>query len=232
MHDAQRLGLLRRILSDEEMSSVPTGAPVSGLWISGAAAAAILVGYTAGLLMAFPLSLPPDETVDLMKISGWVCGLGVLLALAPRRAWTPPRRVLLPADSTGALRCLVWISIVVGLQLAFDSFVFDRPPPAEAGGSLSVVDWISALLLAPVIEELLFRWILLRSVDQLTSFVPAAVITATAFSLWHGAQGVDVFASHAWFGLLAAVGCYRSKSLLVPMTSHSVLNYLLLAHGW
>ncbi|MGH7339000.1 MAG: CPBP family intramembrane glutamic endopeptidase, partial [Candidatus Rokuibacteriota bacterium] len=230
MHDPDPRAVVQRILSSDKVSTAPTGTPVSGLWIFGAAAAAILVGEVVGLLLAFGLSLPPDAVPDLARVSGYFCGLGVVLALAPRRAWTPSKRVLLPADPTGALRCLVWISIVVGLQLAFDGLVFGRRPPGDRSGSLSAMGWLSALLLAPVIEEIIFRWILLRSVDQLTSFVPAAVVTAAAFSLSHGPQGIDALASHLWFGLLAAVGCYGSGSLLVPMASHCALNYLTL--GW
>jgi membrane protease YdiL (CAAX protease family) len=72
---------------------------------------------------------------------------------------------------------------------------------------------------------------MLRSVDRLSAFVPAALITAAAFSLSHGFQGIELFASHLWFGLLAAVACYRSGLLLVPIASHGALSYLVLGGG-
>ncbi len=112
---------LQRILSADGMSAVPTGTPVSGLWIFAAAAVATVLGEVFGTLVALDFALPPEATSDIMKLSSWACGFGVLLALAS--------------------------------------------------------------------------------------------------------------ASHLWFGLLAAVACYRSGMLFVPIASHGALNYLVLRGG-
>ena len=83
---------------------------------------------------------------------------------------------------------------------------------------------ISLVILAPVLEELLFRGILLQRWRVKWGVTPALIISALIFGILH-------FNVIALFnvGLLMAVLYWRSNCLLIPIICHGINNGLVVA---
>lgn len=79
-----------------------------------------------------------------------------------------------------------------------------------------------AVVLAPVLEELLFRGILLRKVQRAAGTLPAVLISALLFGLYHGnlSQGITAAAA----GLALGYAYVRTDALLVSVVMHAAAN--------
>ena len=79
-----------------------------------------------------------------------------------------------------------------------------------------------AVVLAPVLEELLFRGILLRRVERAAGTLPAVLISALVFGLYHGnlSQGITAAAA----GLALGYAYVRTDALLVSVVMHTAVN--------
>lgn len=91
--------------------------------------------------------------------------------------------------------------------------VFDLLPPAAA--------ILSACVLAPICEEILFRGIL---ADRLSRYGQgrAAVVSALLFGLFHG--NLTQFFYAFGLGLLLAAVYFKTGRLIVPITLHTLFN--------
>jgi membrane protease YdiL (CAAX protease family) len=95
-----------------------------------------------------------------------------------------------------------------------------------------VVVCISAVLVAPVVEELFFRGLLLRATMRRFSFWPSAVLTSTVFGLAHAPQGESGVAALVLtvnigvFGVLQAMLVRRTARLGPAMVVHGIRNAL------
>jgi membrane protease YdiL (CAAX protease family) len=93
----------------------------------------------------------------------------------------------------------------------------------------SRVEWLlvpAALLLAVVLEELLFRSLL---VGALSVAIPVALLvisTSLIFGLMHSAQGALGVVMTAAMGLWLTLLFVWSGGLLLPLTTHYVVNFL------
>jgi uncharacterized protein len=80
---------------------------------------------------------------------------------------------------------------------------------------------VLALVLAPVVEEILFRGMLFPLLALRWGAAAGMVVSALVFGLYHlNVLGASVF------GLVATVLYMRTSSLLVPMGAHFVNNFL------
>ena len=79
-----------------------------------------------------------------------------------------------------------------------------------------------AVVLAPVLEELLFRGILLRRAERAAGTLPAVLISALLFGLYHGnlSQGITAAAA----GLALGYAYVRTDALLVSVVMHTAVN--------
>ena len=89
-----------------------------------------------------------------------------------------------------------------------------------------------AVVFAPVLEELLFRGILLRRVERAAGTVPAVLISSLLFGLYHGnlSQGITAAAA----GLALGYAYVKTDALLVSVVMHIAVNaaaYLLWLPG-
>ena len=135
--------------------------------------------------------------------------------------------------------------LFVGISLGIAFIIGNLLTPAISIGmpslSLSATAFNRVLvigLLAPIIEEALFRGllsgILSSKLINIKNTLVVGVVTALAFSAYHWtAYGETLAASGAFFGafifgLVAFFVTYKRKSLLPAMVLHSMFNIYLL----
>ncbi|MBQ7535047.1 MAG: CPBP family intramembrane metalloprotease [Stomatobaculum sp.] len=85
---------------------------------------------------------------------------------------------------------------------------------------LLLVLW--AVVLSPVLEELAFRGLLLRRVENAAGTLPAVLLSSLLFGLYHGnlTQGIAAAAA----GLLLGYAYVKTDSLLVTVVMHAAVN--------
>jgi membrane protease YdiL (CAAX protease family) len=145
---------------------------------------------SGGIERALGFDLP--EWSDSGRVVGW----SLLLTLAQGVA------LVLLAAAVPALR---------GVPADNASFLRDQPPLSL------VVLVVAAVLVAPVLEELLFRGVVLRGLMLRLGFWPAALVSSACFGAFHatgaGVEAVPVVVATAVFGLGLCVLTRRTGRL-------------------
>ncbi len=126
-------------------------------------------------------------------------------------------------SSASILLLLEWQDYV---QLDGDQSIgFDR---ALQGASL-IPAFLTLVVLAPLIEELLFRGFLYQRLSKLTGVVSAAAVTSILFGLAH-IRGADwqvlVAMDTALLSVFMIIALERTKTLLAPIIMHAIKNAL------
>lgn len=122
--------------------------------------------------------------------------LAVVALLARRR--TPWRQALRGSVTPGdAIGLLIGAGLQIALSLAaalFLEFFLRRPTPTQevvglAAEAVSAVDWVLVVLgvviLAPLAEEVVFRGIILRALEERRGRRPAVYLSAAGFAVIH-----------------------------------------------
>jgi membrane protease YdiL (CAAX protease family) len=188
----------------------------------------IAVDAIFGVAMAFGLPSPTthaDVWSVASSVSHAVAGVGAI-AFAIRRgvqmSWAVGRRQAGPAQMLRAtLGCAL---VLAGICLLLAQIEFAT---GEGFGEVSVVarivDWSSLVLVTPVLEELLFRGILLRSLLDRTSNVAAVLASAAVFSGFHP----SIVGVTYTFGLGLVLGALlvRTGSIWPCIALHSAYNF-------
>lgn len=94
-------------------------------------------------------------------------------------------------------------------------------PASAEGESISPAYVLTSLILAPIFEELFFRWSLINLKKPRLS----AVFSSVVFALFHSA---DAFVPTLILGLLLALFYISSKNIFVPILCHMGNNALAL----
>ncbi len=81
-----------------------------------------------------------------------------------------------------------------------------------------------AVAVAPLAEEIFFRGIVFRGLENVSSFPFAAFVSSFLFAAAH--RNASAFASLFIFGLVQACLCRRSGSLTAPVALHALYNLL------
>jgi membrane protease YdiL (CAAX protease family) len=148
-------------------------------------------------------------------------------------AWAPGRGargidVLLGVGSGVA----GFVILLVGIGLLFQVVGFDSPEQQAlqdvvGGGADALLAVVLAVVLAPVVEELVFRGALHQGLRRRAGFWPAALLSSGIFAVVH----VEVVASSPVFlvqlfllGVLFAWLLERTGNLLAPVIAHLVFN--------
>ena len=112
--------------------------------------------------------------------------------------------------------------------------------------------WLKVLVVIPIgtvlLEELAFRGVILGLLQRLTPMVPAVVIAAVMFGLWHVPTAWNTASGSSGAGRVGAVVgtviattvaglvfCFlrlRSRSLVAPMLVHLATNSVTFAIAW
>jgi len=91
------------------------------------------------------------------------------------------------------------------------------------------VEWLlvpAALLLAVVLEELLFRSLLVGALSITIPVAILAIVTSIIFGMMHSPQGPLGVVMTAGMGLWLTLLFLWSGGLLLPLTTHFVINFL------
>ncbi len=230
-------------------------APLPPAWTPGAGLRTLVRGGAAGVLVLAGL-VAAGQRVDLDD--PWVETLAHVLMFVPvvLVAW---RRLLVPAGlgvvaafglrprpGGGATAALATLALVAG-GLVIDLAVALLEPralaahwtegfdPALAWGAAPAVvaGLVGGVLVAPVLEELIFRGLLYGSLrawcgagpERGRAWLVPAVASGLVFALAHG-YGAGGFASVLLSGILWAWAYERTRSLLPGILAHAVNNAL------
>ncbi|MBA4687816.1 MAG: CPBP family intramembrane metalloprotease [Candidatus Galacturonibacter soehngenii] len=89
------------------------------------------------------------------------------------------------------------------------------------GGNI-LIQVLAAVILAPVIEELLFRGLVFNRLNRYAGKIPAMLISSVFFGAYHGnmVQGVYAFV----VGMLFVFIYDRYKSIFAPILAHVIAN--------
>jgi membrane protease YdiL (CAAX protease family) len=110
----------------------------------------------------------------------------------------------------------------------------------EPGGGLSMGDsgwWglifalVSACLLAPLAEEILYRGVLFRSLWNRIGVIPGAVVSAAVFAILHFYDGYGLL-SVGFFGLTCALLYAGTGSLVAVVMLHVLYNASIKIPDW
>jgi uncharacterized protein len=96
-----------------------------------------------------------------------------------------------------------------------------------AGGRTMIVALIVAVVMAPLVEEILFRGLLFQALRRRVGLWPAALLSTAIFAVIHVeivfSQPVALAGLSA-LGVFLAWAFHRTGSLVVPILGHAVFN--------
>lgn len=139
-----------------------------------------------------------------------------------------------------AIRSLLGLFSLLMVMDPFLKFLLARDSAGHPGGSLGVGEsglWglafavVSACLLAPLAEELLYRGILFRTLWNRLGVMAAAVISSLVFALMHFYSGYGL-ASVALFGLACCLLYAATGSLTSTIGLHVLYNSSIKIPEW
>lgn len=135
----------------------------------------------------------------------------------------------------------LWPVIILGITLnIFISYLIDFLPVPEIimqeyaeatkllGSDITVVQVFSVVIMAPVLEEILYRGLIMKSLQRGIPVIIALIIQAVLFGLMHGQLLWICYAT--FFGVLLALIKLRYKSLYPSILLHlsfNIANYIL-----
>ncbi len=186
------------------------------IWLAwGGVMAMEAVGWRLGLVS--PSAMLALRGAELLWLGGLIQRYAQQTALGLRLPTRAEWRLL----AVVALACVL-IAALLG-WLGWLAPWLRLPPIAEGIGGAALM-----LLLAPLVEELLFRGLLYRMLAEEVGAWPAIAISAACFALAHGA----LLSPQLLGGLLFAAIYARSGNLWLPILLHSGANgALLLLHA-
>jgi len=220
----------------------PLSPALAGQWKVVHAAAAFLAGIVASLLAAVPVASGGITSFEAFAVVGPAQSLVTIAVVALLKRSSRPAREDLgvrftPADAWG-LPAGAGLQIVLSLLMSLVVVVFfgGEAPVQDvvqivdeaAGLGTRVAVVVTAVILAPVAEELVFRGILLRSLARRFSPWAAALGSAGAFALGHLLDPNAALAVPALFvaGLVLARQVLVSGRLGGAIAMHAGFNLL------
>jgi len=133
----------------------------------------------------------------------------------------------------------VWLVLGLGMQLALSWIVagltdIDEAPQEiarltdEATGAAVVAAFVSTVLLVPVVEELVFRGLLLRGVERRLGVWWGIAISAAVFTLFHytGSETLPILPALFVVGVVLGVVAVKTGRLAASMVVHAGFNLL------
>lgn len=124
-----------------------------------------------------------------------------------------------------------FVIVTVLVEMANRAFGPVAPPEqslmeaSQQGGLATVIAAVSAILLAPVVEELIYRGALFQSVRAKLGLFPAMFISAGVFAVVHVELGQPLFLMGLFLlALWLAAAFHRTGSILVPIVGHATFN--------
>lgn len=151
-------------------------------------------------------------------------GLPALLMRRGRSARTGTMRLSIALLLCAAVLGLAMRALVTPLTQLWGNFL--SAPDSQIAAADSVGEWCLQLLalavLPAVLEEALFRGVVLQTLLDSGSRFGAWLLTTLFFSLLHG--NLAALPAHLLFGGALTLAEMRTGNLLVPMVMHAVYN--------
>lgn len=152
----------------------------------------------------------------------------------PAFGWSRPKPIDLALGLGGAVaefigRIVVVVVLVVAIPALRGQTQSNIDLSGRPAGEIALL-LVLAVLIAPPVEELIFRGVLLRSLMRRVSFWPAALISSALFAGLHlyevhgVAAMVLLFASIAVFGIGQCLLVRWTGRLATSITAHAVSN--------
>lgn len=152
---------------------------------------------------------------------GWREAFGLRVEESPRMLLSGAVAAVLGlAFAMGILLGSQWLMALANVTPVEQSSITALRQSEDVARRLAVA--VTAVMLAPLFEELLFRGILYPALKQAGYPRFALWGTALLFGLSH--VNMLTFASLTCFGLLLAVLYERTDNLLAPITAHTLFN--------
>ncbi len=180
---------------------------------------ALATGLATAVLAAVAVTLARRPA---RQSGGWERAFGLELP-----AWSDSARILswsllLFVVQAAVISALVAVPALQGAQADNSSFLRDEP----LWSLLAFV--VLATAVAPVLEELLFRGLVLRGLMLRLGFWPAALVSSVCFGLFHaqslGRDSVVIVAATAVFGLGLCLLTRRTGRLGPGIGVHALRN--------
>lgn len=226
----------------EEGARGPAPLESARRWTVGHALAAFAAGIGASLLVALAVAPGGITSFETFAVVGPAQALGSLAVVVALRRFPPPGReslglrfapidgwaVLLGAALEFGLSVLLTLVVVVflGGEAPVQEVVQIVDEAAGPGTKTAVV--VTAVVLAPLAEELVFRGVLLQALARRYPGWPATVGSAAAFALAHLLDANAGLAVPALFvmGLVLARMVQASGRLGGAVAAHAGFNLL------
>lgn len=215
---------------------LPLGAKAGGLSYSATVLINLIVSIImSGVILIFSLKDTDGEKYVSLLVSPIAIAIVLILALKVAKQ---PARSLLPVK-THPKYYLIGILLIFGLLFSlssvneylirlFELMGYQRRPnflPDISGWKVIPV-FISIAVIPPVMEEIIFRGILLQNTEEGVGSVRAVFLVGFCFALYHGSveQTVYQFICGCLFTFLAV----RSRSVLPSVMMHFINNALII----
>ncbi len=148
--------------------------------------------------------LPLWKKKDVLKKVLYIIVMGAALSALLNMLLTWAAQLIVPHIMSGA-----------NVKKFFDAATYDRTTPLWEGIVLYV-------LISPLLEELVFRWLLKERIGRVFSREITIVLTAVFFGFYHGnvLQGIYAFL----MGLVMGHLVYKEEALIAPLLFHMTAN--------
>jgi uncharacterized protein len=192
------------------------------------------------IVQGFDVGVSDEALIGVTVVLGWTfVAVGIWLWLKYRRSWRPEWRIghapmatwkAVAAGIGGALGGYVLMQIVV---VSIAALTGAEPPEQEIFELLSdpLLAWVigaTAVLAAPIIEEIVFRGVVMDVFLRRWGWWPSAIGQAAIFSAIH----IETLTSATMFFTLAMLGFIFAwlrrvtGSLVAPIVAHLVFNLI------
>jgi membrane protease YdiL (CAAX protease family) len=140
-----------------------------------------------------------------------------------------------PLDARRFVAVVGWATLIAGaialgdevveiVELAVGGSGAGVHPLPEHMGLPLLVGKLHGVFVGPVVEELVYRFVLLNGLRSALSFPWAAAITSVLFALAHAPNGWPDFAAFWWSGMIFAWGYRASGSIMSAIAGHALCN--------
>lgn len=197
------------------------------LGYAGAAGVAVL----ATALFGRPFGFDARETAFFLSVGlGTVFAVGAMSDLTLRRAlalsWPADRRIVI--RFVAVLLLVLAIEATVAASGLLGSL---EDIKAMSSSERSWLGFLNAVLLAPVVEEALFRGLLFTRLRQRFSAWPTLVIVTLAFGLLHIENGLLHVVSVLPAGAFLSYAREASGGIGLPILLHACMNLAIVVAG-
>jgi CAAX protease family protein len=144
------------------------------------------------------------------------------------------------------LRRIRWREVVVGAVLGVVVAVFaaallavfdlNREPGTFGAAATGTLPWRLAVVAmvgvySPVVQEIVFRGLLLQGLLQRANATAAVAVSAVIFALAHAPNGTGAVIDSFIFGVLTGILFVRFRSLTAPIAAHVAVNSGVMIHA-